>query len=114
MAAFCAAAALAGFGSSSARAACPSWGTELQPADGKTLLITGQHRDAIDQYVTGTGHRPGGMMVYTSLNTPTLGTLVPSNRNGFVQHMQYLMDKNPNTAMQIGLSLVDQLDLIER
>lgn len=112
LAAFCAAAALAGFGSSSARAACPSWGTELQPADGKTLLITGQHRDAIDQYVTGTGHRPGGMMVYTSLNTPTLGTLVPSNRNGFVQHMQYLMDKYPNTAMQIGLSLVDQLDLI--
>jgi hypothetical protein len=88
-----------------AQAACPAWGTELQPADGRTLLVIGQHRDAIDQYVAGTGNRPGGMMVYTGIGAPHLGTTVASGQNGFVHHMSYLMQKYPNTAMQIGLHM---------
>ncbi len=51
-------------------------------------------------------------MVYTSIASPALGLLVPNNNNGFVQDMQDLMTRYPNSTMQVGLSLVGQLDSI--
>lgn len=73
------------------------------------LLIVGQQPDVIDDYVREVGVVPGGVMVYTSVQLAD-GLDAPVDHGGGVQHAQYLVEKYPDTAVQVGLYMVGVLD----
>ena len=76
---------------------------------GKVLFIVGQDRDTIDAYVNSINITPGGFMVYTSIQNMD-GLYSPVDYGGGVQHFQDLVDRYPNTVIQIGLYMVGALD----
>jgi hypothetical protein len=78
------------------------------PPSGKTLLLVGQDRDTIDKYVSATGNIPSGAMFYTS----------PKKIEGLQGPIEYgsgpmdgdaLLKSYPNSVVQIGLYMVDEL-----
>jgi hypothetical protein len=79
------------------------------PPDGKILVFAGQSTDVIDDYVKTTQTVPAGFMVYTSVQQAD-GLREPADYGGGECHGQYLVDKYPGTALQIGLYMVDALD----
>ena len=80
----------------------------FMPPDGKTLLIVGQYKEAIDTYVEELGHTPAGLMVYTSVQRAE-GIYDAFDHGGGAQYLQYEVEKYPNTVMQVGLYMVDVL-----
>ena len=78
------------------------------PAGHETLLIIGQQKETIDEYVRKMG-TPAGFMTYTSLKDLE-GLITPTERGAGTQHAQDLVDHYPHTVLQIGLSLVGDLD----
>jgi len=84
---------------------------EFVPPEGKILLIIGQHKDAIDTYVKELEHTPAGIMVYTSVQLAE-GIYDAFDHGGGAQHLQYEVEKYPDTVMQVGLYMVDVLDAI--
>ncbi|MDO8675787.1 MAG: glycosyl hydrolase [Candidatus Omnitrophota bacterium] len=78
------------------------------PPDDKTLLLVGQQRDIIEGYVRAVGV-PGGFMSYTSIkHLEGLTTL--DDYGGGIQDAQDLVDLYPNTVLQLGLYMVDELN----
>ncbi|MFH1062759.1 MAG: glycosyl hydrolase [Candidatus Omnitrophota bacterium] len=81
-----------------------------KPLPGKILLIVGQDNKTIDAYIESTGIVPGGFMGYTSiqkmegLNSPS-----PDYGSG-IFYADELIQKYPNTVLQIGLYMVDGLE----
>jgi hypothetical protein len=75
------------------------------------LLIIGQQPEVIGDYVRETGVVPGGVMTYTSVQFAD-GLSSPVDHGGGVQHAQYLIERYPGTAVQIGLYMVGILDEI--
>jgi hypothetical protein len=79
------------------------------PADGKVLLVIGQDKGTIDQYVETTGIIPAGFMLYTSIQDLE-GLDAPADRGSGIQDAQHLIDKYPNTVLQVGLYMVNALE----
>jgi Glycosyl hydrolase family 26 len=79
------------------------------PPAGKILVFAGQNDDSFDDYVKTTGIVPAGFMIYTSVQEAG-GLLESSDYGAGLSHGKYLLDKYPNTAIQIGLYMVDALD----
>jgi len=82
---------------------------KFAPPAGKTLVFAGQNDDSFDDYVRTTGAAPAGCMIYTSVQEAG-GLLEPSDYGAGVSSGKYLLDKYPNTAVQIGLYMVDALE----
>ncbi len=82
---------------------------KFAPPEGRTLLFVGQDIETIDNYLKDVPTMPAGLMGYTSLQNLE-GLDERYDDGGGVQHAQTLVEKYPNTALQIGLYLVDQLD----
>lgn len=87
--------------------------TPFIPPKGKVLLIIGQHKEAIDTYVKELEHVPAGFIVYTSVQRAE-GIYEAFDHGGGVQHLQYAVEKYPNTVIQVGLYMVDVLEAIVR
>ncbi len=79
------------------------------PPEGKILLIVGQHKEAIDTYIKELRHIPAGLIAYTSVQRAE-GIYDAFDHGGGAQHLQYEVEKYPNTVMQIGLYMVDVLE----
>lgn len=89
--------------------AVPSFAAaKFQPPEGKTILFVGQDIDAIDTYLKDLKIEPAGFMTYTSLDNMT-GLKDEYDEGGGRMWAQKLVDEHPNTGLQIGLYLVDQL-----
>src|SRR5258708_6824924 len=80
---------------------------KFEPAEGKVLLMVGQNLEEIKAYTDAAKSLPAGLMVYTSLNQGN-GLTEPFNEGDGTQHAQRLITENPNTALQIGVYMVDQ------
>jgi hypothetical protein len=81
------------------------------PPEGKVLLIIGQDKQTIDDYVKDLGRVPAGLMGYTSVQRAE-GIYEEIDHGGGIQHLQYEVEKYPDTVMQVGLYMVDVLDEI--
>ena len=79
------------------------------PPSGNTLLLIGQDRNTISKYVKSMGDIPGGTMLYTS--PPRLEGLKWATEYGSgPQDGNALLHSYPNSVIQIGLYLVDNID----
>ena len=84
-------------------------GGKFVPPEGRVLVFAGQNKVSIDSYVKTTGIVPAGLMLYTSIQkADSLDR--PADFGAGVVYGRYLVDKYPNTALQIGLYMVDALD----
>lgn len=79
------------------------------PPKGKALLIVGQDRTSIREYVQSVGIIPGGTMLYTSIQDAD-GLDVAVDHGGGIHDGKYLLDHYPNSVLQIGLWMVGALD----
>lgn len=79
------------------------------PPQGKVLVMVGQDKETIDQYVQSTGHVPAGLMIYTSVQEVS-GLTEPKDFGANIQYGQYLVDKYPDSVLQIGLYMVGALE----
>lgn len=86
-------------------------GFRFNPPEGKILLIVGQHKEAIDRYIKELGHVPAGFIAYTSVQRAE-GIYEAFDNGGGTQHLQYEIEKYPNTVIQVGLYMVDVLEAI--
>jgi len=78
------------------------------PPEGKVLMIVGQDRGTIQNYFRNVGIVPGGLTFYTSIQEMS-GLHKPFNNGAGVQHGQFIVDTFSNSAVQIGLYMVDAL-----
>lgn len=76
------------------------------PPEGKILLIIGQDKVSIGDYVRAVRTVPGGTMIYTSVQNVE-GLETEANVGGGIHHGGYLLDKYPDSVLQIGLWMVD-------
>lgn len=83
------------------------------PPPGQTLVVIGQDLLGIEAYIAATGLVPAGMMTYTSLQRLE-GLQKPADFGGGLQHAQALVDRYPNTVLQVGLWMVGALEEINR
>ncbi len=87
---------------------CASSG-KFVPPEGKILFFAGQNLESVDDYLKTVKIIPAGFLTYTSVqNTDALTESV--DLGGGEQYAQYYVNKYPNTALQIGLYMVDALD----
>jgi len=86
---------------------------QFLPPPGKTLLFIGQDKQTIDDYVKATGVIPAGVMVYTSIQDVS-GLSEAFDNGAGVHHGAYLMEQYPNSALQIGLYMVDATDRVNQ
>ncbi len=82
---------------------------KFTPSEGKVIFIVGQDNNTIDTYVKNIGITPAGFMFYTSIQKME-GISEPINLGAGPSHAQYLIDKYPNSVIQIGLYMVNALD----
>ncbi len=75
------------------------------PPEDKTLLLIGQDIDTIENYIKHTGIIPAGFITYTSI-LHLEGLHQPIDIGAGTMHAQYLVDKYPDTVLQIGLYIV--------
>ncbi|MBF0123140.1 MAG: hypothetical protein HQL21_07025 [Candidatus Omnitrophica bacterium] len=78
------------------------------PKEGR-LLIVGQQKDTISEYLKSIGVVPGGFMVYTSIQKMD-GLDGPADQGAGIHHAQYWTSRYPDTVLQIGLYMVGALD----
>jgi len=84
-------------------------GAKFTPPDNKVLLIIGQDHQTIQNYLEAIGIIPAGFMIYTNIHYAE-GLDSPSRDYGAgISYAQDLIDKYPNTVLQIGLYMVDAL-----
>ena len=87
----------------------PVCAATFAPPEGKTLLFIGQDKKNIADYVRATGMVPAGTMVYTSLENLE-GLVRAKDQGGGIQHAEWLAERFPHSALQIGLYLGDTLN----
>jgi len=87
--------------------AVPKGQSQFIPHEGR-LLIVGQEKNEIDQYVSGVGIIPAGLMGYTSIQEAG-GLYTSDDNSGGVQHAQYLLERYPHTVFQLALYMVGVL-----
>ncbi|MBF0485591.1 MAG: hypothetical protein HQL16_03645 [Candidatus Omnitrophica bacterium] len=78
------------------------------PQEGR-LLIIGQDKNTIENYIRNIGIVPGGFMLYTSVQSMD-GLMAPADHGGGLQDARYLMGKYPNALVQLGLYMKEGLD----
>ncbi len=84
-------------------------GSKFVPPEGKVLCFAGQNVDSVNDYVKTAGIVPAGFMTYTSIqNADSLKE--PADFGAGINDAEYLVKKYKNTALQIGLYMVDALD----
>lgn len=76
------------------------------PPEGKILLIVGQDKISIDDYVHAVGMIPGGTMIYTSVQNVE-GLEIAANVGGGIHDGKYLLEQYPESVVQMGLWIVD-------
>lgn len=76
------------------------------PPEGQTLLIIGQDDGNIQDYLKAVKIIPGGFAVYTSVESAE-GLDSPADNGGGEQFAQSLIDRYPNTVIQMALYMVD-------
>jgi len=79
------------------------------PPEDKVLLIVGQDREAIQNYIKKVGVLPAGFTFYTSIQKLD-GLREKADYGGGVQHASYLLKRYPVEVVQIGLYMVGALD----
>ncbi|MCB9757363.1 MAG: hypothetical protein H6753_02925 [Candidatus Omnitrophica bacterium] len=102
-----------GFLSSCQTAQMTSSSCQFLPPAGKTLLMIGQDKETIAQYVAATGMIPAGVMVYTSIMDVS-GLMQPFDNGSGVQYGAYLAKKYPHSSLQVGLYMVDALEAVNQ
>ena len=79
------------------------------PSPGKTLLLVGQDRETIANYVIKTGNTPGGTMLYSSIQAMD-GLDGPVDYGAGFMDGDALLKSYPNSVIQLGLYMVDGLN----
>jgi hypothetical protein len=77
------------------------------------LLIVGQQKNTIEDYLRAVGVVPAGFMVYTSVQTAD-GLDIPADHGAGTHHAAYFVDRYPGTVLQIGLYMKDALSGVVR
>jgi len=77
-------------------------------ASGDHILIIGQQKDVIGEYIKKVG-MPGGVMAYTSIQKMQ-GLDKPADDGSGIQHAQYYVKHYPHAVIQMGLYLNGALD----
>ncbi|MGE0268773.1 MAG: glycosyl hydrolase [Candidatus Omnitrophota bacterium] len=85
--------------------------SKFVPPEGNVLVFVGQDKDTIDKYHKAVGITPAGVMVYTSIQKMD-GLYAPADYGSGDQHMQWLIEQFPDSAIQIGLYMVGALDMV--
>lgn len=83
------------------------------PPEGKILLIVGQDADTFDQYEQTVQEIPGGFTEYTSLQNLE-GVQTPTDYGSGKLYLDYLAARYPNSAIALGLYVVDYLNSINQ
>ncbi|MCA9407589.1 MAG: hypothetical protein KC733_02780 [Candidatus Omnitrophica bacterium] len=83
--------------------------TKFIPPQDQVLLIIGQDKHSIQNYIKEFKVVPGGFSVYTSIQNMD-GIYKPVNHGGGVQHAQYLVSRYPNSVIHVGLYMVNALN----
>jgi hypothetical protein len=81
----------------------------FEPAPGKVLLIVGQTLEDTRAYAEASHDHPAGWMFYTSLRNLE-GLETPFNQGDGTQDGTALVSGYPETALQVGLYMVDQCE----
>ena len=79
------------------------------PLDGRIMVFAGQNNESFEDYVNTTDMLPAGFMIYTSVQSAD-GLDEPSDYGAGETSAKYLLENCPDTAMQIGLYMVEALD----
>lgn len=82
---------------------------KFAPPAGKILLFIGQDKITMDDYVDTLAVVPAGLMFYTSVQNAE-GISTPTSPYGGIQDFSYTTGRYPETAVQIGLWMVNALD----
>ncbi len=86
---------------------------KFTPPEGKVIFVIGQDNATIDTYVKNIGITPAGFMFYTSIQNLD-GIFEPINHGAGPSYAQHLINKYPNSVIQIGLYMVNALDGINQ
>ncbi|HEY4722426.1 MAG TPA: glycosyl hydrolase, partial [Anaerolineae bacterium] len=89
----------------------PIMKAKFVPPDGKTLLIVGQDLDTVDEYARTVGIDPGGVTTNTSLQNLE-GITERADHGSGVVYMAGLVQNHPNSALAMGLDVVNSLEAI--
>ncbi len=85
--------------------------SSFAPPLGKTLLLVGQDRETITEFIKGTGIIPGGVMIYTSVQE-LKGLDFPTDYGSGFQDGNTFIRRYQHSTIQIGLYMVGALDEI--
>ena len=83
----------------------PLRAASFAPPQGKTLLIVGQDMKAIKGYLDAGNAPPSGFAAYTSVEAEGLSEM--ANNGGGLQNTWEIVDRFPDTVLQIGFYMVD-------
>jgi len=83
------------------------------PPEGKILLVVGQDIKNINGYLKSIKIIPGGFTIYTSVEF-TGGLDTRMDRGGGVQFARKLVNRYPDTVLQMGLNMVGALGKVNR
>lgn len=87
------------------------------PIEGKTAIVIGQDYESISNYTAAftSNTQPFGLMAYTALRNQygdLAGLMNPIDYGSGIEWAQGLMEKYPSSSIQLGIWLVDQLELV--
>ncbi len=89
----------------------PIMQVKFVPRDGGMLFIIGQDLDTVEEYVKTVGIDPGGVTTHASLQRLE-GIAEATDYGSSTVFMDQLVKNHPNSALVIGLSVVDSLTAI--
>lgn len=81
---------------------------KFEPPQNKILLFVGQDNGTIEQYLDSIKIMPAGFMLYTSIQAMD-GMYGKADYGAGIMFADKLINKYPNTMLQIGLYMVDAL-----
>ncbi len=81
------------------------------PPDGNVLVFVGQDKNTLAQYKKEVDIAPAGVMFYTSIQDME-GLYRSADKGGGVQNARWLTREFPDSALQIGLYMVNALDRV--
>ncbi|VAX36466.1 hypothetical protein MNBD_UNCLBAC01-499 [hydrothermal vent metagenome] len=76
----------------------------------KTLILIGQDKESIDEYIDSVSLVPSGFMVYTSIQNMDGLFYESKNYGAGINYANYHIQKHPNTVIQLGLYMVGALE----
>jgi hypothetical protein len=82
---------------------------KFEPPQNKTLLFVGQDNATIEQYLNSVKSVPAGFMLYTSIQAMDGLYGKSADYGAGIMFADKLINKYPNTMLQIGLYMVDAL-----